>query len=111
MRPVFGRLRLIHSLSDSPRALYPQISVVHPHRAASTTAVQGNTLSMTITMDPYRPHLLPIVPGAEVGPDGTHQEEDWTHNIDLKEATALSLRVWGAEPLRVLVLYGSLRER
>ena len=66
---------------------------------------------MTTGPDFYRPHLLPIVPGAENGPEGPYEEPDWTRYVDLHEATSLSQKVWGDEPLRVLVLYGSLRQR
>lgn len=66
---------------------------------------------MTRDLDQYKPHLLPIVPGAEVGPDGPYQEDDWTADVDLERATSFSRSVWGVERLRVLVLYGSLRQR
>lgn len=59
----------------------------------------------------YEPFLLPVVPGAESGPDGPYIEDDWTEGLDLDTATAFSQSVWGKEKLRVLVLYGSLRER
>jgi arsenic resistance protein ArsH len=66
---------------------------------------------MTRDFDHYKPHLLPVVPGAETGPDGPYEEADWTANLDLSGATAFSQGVWGERKLRVLVLYGSLRER
>jgi hypothetical protein len=66
---------------------------------------------MTRDFDHYKPHLLPVVPGAEQGPDGPYTEPDWTQDIDLSGATTFSKGVWGEKKLRVLVLYGSLRER
>jgi hypothetical protein len=62
-------------------------------------------------VDEHKPFLLDVVPGAETGPDGPYQEEDWTRDVDLQGATTFSRGVWGEERLRVLVLYGSLRER
>jgi arsenic resistance protein ArsH len=59
----------------------------------------------------YKPHLLPVVPGAESGENGPYTEVDWTADLDLSGATTFSQGVWGDEKLRVLVLYGSLRER
>jgi hypothetical protein len=72
---------------------------------------QFRPLSMTRNLDEYKPHLLPIVPGAEVGPDGPHTEHDWTTDLDLEGATTFSKAVWGEKKLKVLVLYGSLRDR
>lgn len=75
-------------------------------RARLATAAMTN-----ITANQYEPFLLPVVPGAETGPNGPHVEEDWTADLDLNTATAFSRSVWGDHSLRVLVLYGSLRER
>jgi hypothetical protein len=63
------------------------------------------------TVDSYRPHLLPIIPGADHDANGPIIEDDWTADLELTQATALADKVFGTEPLRVLVLYGSLRHR
>jgi hypothetical protein len=63
------------------------------------------------SMDEYTPFLLDVIPGAETGPDGPCQEEDWTRDLDLQAATTFSNGVWGDKKLKVLVLYGSLRSR
>ena len=44
------------------------------------------------------------------GPDGNALQHDWVHQLELDSALELSRRL-GGPPLRVLVLYGSLRER
>ncbi len=44
------------------------------------------------------------------GPDGHALQHDWVHQLELDGALELSRRL-GGPPLRVLVLYGSLRER
>ena len=75
------------------------------------TATALRYYSMTRSFDHYKPHLLPVVPGAEQGPDGPYTEPDWTQDLDLSGATTFSEGVWGEKKLRVLVLYGSLRER
>ena len=62
-------------------------------------------------LDRYRQFLLPSVPGSEIGPSGPIQEVDWTANLDLSTASQLASAVFETNPLRVLVLYGSLRER
>jgi hypothetical protein len=68
-------------------------------------------MTRELIQDHYKPHLLPIVPGAEMGPDGPRTEPDWTAELDLQGATTFSRGVWGDKKLQVLVLYGSLRER
>lgn len=57
----------------------------------------------------YQPHRLSVVPGSEVGSE--HAEEDWTASLDLSRAVAAARASFGPAPLRVLVLYGSLRQR
>ncbi len=57
-----------------------------PHSAASVA--------------PYNPYSL----------EGQAAQDDWVQHLELDEARALGQRC-GCEPLRVLVLYGSLRER
>lgn len=64
-----------------------------------------------MTVDAYKPFLLSPIPGAEVDTDGsTIVEPDWTAELELDTVKALAeSREDG--PLRVLVLYGSLRHR
>lgn len=69
----------------------------------------------------YRPFLLSPIPGAETKPQQPssdhsekHEEPDWTLEAveDLEAARVLGESVFGRQGgLRVLVLYGSLRER
>lgn len=81
------------------------------------------TFSLAHTSDDlghYRPFLLSPVPGAErVSPDSDERavEVDWTEDAadDLADARALGEAVFGRREegrgLKVLVLYGSMRER
>lgn len=55
----------------------------------------------------YRPFLLPTSSSTDTLGDS----EDWTATVDLDRATSFAASVFGQEPLRVLILYGSLRER
>ena len=54
--------------------------------------------------DGYKPFLAGLDTAA------TPQESDWTRSLDLAGATSFSRGVWGEDQLRVLVLYGSLRQ-
>ncbi|RSH91009.1 hypothetical protein EHS25_010185 [Saitozyma podzolica] len=60
----------------------------------------------------YTPFLLSPVPGAELR-DGVPavDESDWTSELDLSTATEFSRAALRDRKLKVLVLYGSLRER
>jgi hypothetical protein len=89
------------------RTSYRRLAPPALHQLRFCSSIAG----MTTGPGHYRPHLLSVVPGAEQGPNGPYVEMDWTEDIDLEAATSLSKRVWGDEPLRVLVLYGSLRQR
>ena len=92
--------------------LIPFLPLINlPRASLHSTLHQARQYSMTRDFDHYKPHLLPIVPGAETGPDGPYEEADWTTDLDLSGATTFSQGVWGERKLRVLVLYGSLRER
>lgn len=63
-----------------------------------------------MTVDPYKPFLLSPVPGAESDANGPITEPDWTKSLELE--TVKSFLQCCPEPhLKVLVLYGSLRER
>ena len=64
---------------------------------------------MTIPSSDYQPFLRSPVPGAELKDGVLAVEEDWTETVELETATELT-RTAGRR-LRVLVLYGSLRER
>lgn len=93
------------------------LSALATHRAMTQTAAFSS--SAAIETSTYRPFLLSPIPGAESKPssDGTsgkHEEPDWTLEAveDLEAARALGNAVFGQQGgLRVLVLYGSLRER
>ena len=92
--------------------LIPFLPLINlPRASLNSSLLHTRPYSMTRDFDHYKPHLLPIVPGAEIEPDGPHEELDWTQNLDLSSATTFSEGVWGEKKLRVLVLYGSLRER
>lgn len=62
----------------------------------------------------YKPFLLDPVPGAELRADGSiHREDrDWVSELELDEVSRLTdLASSQGQPPRILVLYGSLRER
>jgi len=61
----------------------------------------------------YQPFLLDVVPGAERTAEGRLAvEPDWTEHLELDSTKRLVRDVMGTQrQLRVLVLYGSLRER
>jgi hypothetical protein len=61
----------------------------------------------------YQPFLLDVVPGAEMTADGERAvESDWTQHLELDAAKQLVCDTMGPHRrLKVLVLYGSLRER
>jgi hypothetical protein len=60
----------------------------------------------------YQPFLLDVVPGAETTADGERAvEPDWTQHLELDAAKQLVRDTMPNRRLKVLVLYGSLRER
>jgi hypothetical protein len=63
----------------------------------------------------YQPFLQSPVPGAEKGSDGKYvvDEEDWVQALELDEVKRMTSRLaeQGGRRVKVLVLYGSLRER
>jgi hypothetical protein len=63
--------------------------------------------------NPYEPFLLSPIPGAERNAEGElHESEDWTADLVLETARQFAETGAGSGGrLRVLVLYGSLRER
>jgi arsenic resistance protein ArsH len=61
-------------------------------------------------LDGYKPYLWDVIPGAEAGDEGPRTEPDWTTSLDLDEVRSI-LRESKHPDLKVLVLYGSLRER
>jgi hypothetical protein len=66
-----------------------------------------------MTISPYEPFLLSPIPGAERDSTGELAiGEDWTAELELETAQAFAAaRSREGGRLRVLVLYGSLRER
>lgn len=67
--------------------------------------------SIAMSTDPYKVYTLSPIPGAETLPDGSKavDAEDWVEQLDLKAVTKMhSAR---NKRIKVLVLYGSLRER
>lgn len=88
----------------------------HPHfasfsSAASTSRAHPESSEMSIS--PYEPFLLSPIPGAERDSTGELAVgEDWTAELELETAQAFAAaRSKEGGRLRVLVLYGSLRER
>jgi hypothetical protein len=60
----------------------------------------------------YQPFLLSPIPGAElVSGVPAVDQSDWTSQLDLGTAIDFSKQVWGDHALKIMVLYGSLRER
>lgn len=67
-------------------------------------------MAIQFDTDAYRPFLLNEIPGAELNDNGQPATEpDWTKDLELTTTTELARQAEGR--LKVLVLYGSLRER
>lgn len=65
-----------------------------------------------VDLNPYKPFLSSPVPGAEAAEDGEFAtSEDWTQALELDRTRALARAGLEGRALKVLVLYGSLRER
>ena len=77
---------------------------------SSYSAYQAGTkMTLTGTDSKYQPHLLSVVPGSVQGLEISN--EDWTASLDLQRTIDTAQTSLGSTSLRVLVLYGSLRER
>lgn len=60
----------------------------------------------------YQPFLLSPIPGAENDGNSLAVSEDWTADLDLDRAKEFAVNNTGTKGrLRILVLYGSLRQR
>jgi hypothetical protein len=62
----------------------------------------------------HKPFLLDPIPGAELYADGTSHREtrDWVSELELEEVSRLTqLASSQGQAPRILILYGSLRER
>lgn len=61
----------------------------------------------------YRPFLLSPIPGAERGKDGTLavDEGDWVRDLELDGVKQMARSLPDGRRVKILVLYGSLRER
>jgi hypothetical protein len=66
---------------------------------------------MALSTDPYKVYTVSPIPGAETLPDGSKavDAEDWVKELDLEAVTKMHQA--SNEKVKVLVLYGSLRER
>lgn len=66
---------------------------------------------MAMSTDPYKVYAVSPIPGAETLPDGTKAVDavDWVTDLDLEAVTKMHQA--RNEKIKVLVLYGSLRER
>jgi hypothetical protein len=64
-----------------------------------------------MSLNPHKAYSLSPIPGAETLADGTKavDAEDWVERLELEAVSALHRQ--RDEKLKVLVLYGSLRER
>lgn len=67
--------------------------------------------NMAMSTDPYKVYTVSPIPGAETLPDGTKAVDagDWVKDLDLEAVT--KMHQTRNEKIKVLVLYGSLRER
>jgi hypothetical protein len=80
---------------------------------ARNLAQQSNSMAILTNDKAYQPFLLDVIPGAECTADGQPAvEPDWTEHLELGSTKELARRSLGVQRrLKVLVLYGSLRER
>lgn len=67
--------------------------------------------SMATTNDSYKIYRASPIPGAETLPDGSKAVDavDWVQDLDLEAVT--KMHEARNEKIKILVLYGSLRER
>jgi hypothetical protein len=82
---------------------------------AQTRTIMSTASYPAISTDEstYRPFLLSPIPGAEKNADGVPavDKEDWVSELELDAVKKLAAGVEGGRKLKLLVLYGSLRER
>ena len=100
----------------TPRPLLassPHPSLLTPRRIMTDTQTQYPNISTDETV--YQTFLQSPIPGAEKGPDGEYMvdQEDWVQGLELDEVKGMTSRLaeQGGRRVKVLVLYGSLRER
>ena len=84
-----------------------------PRNTLRSLAQQANSMAILTNDKAYQPFLLDVIPGAERTADGQPVvEPDWTEHLELGSTKELARRSLGVQRrLKVLVLYGSLRER
>lgn len=109
-------MSIVRTLTRSTHSRFPIFR--HPSgetRSSPYRPVLHKTIpSMAISNDErvYQPFLLDPVPGAEVTAKGERAiEHDWTADCDLETAKRTAETLLGERRIKVLVLYGSLRER
>ncbi len=105
--------RLVNSLA---KPTHSHIPIPAAHRATSLRTifhhVKHNNMAIQPDTEVYRPFLLSPVPGAEQDISGVPAvEPDWTTELELDTTKALAGSLRNGKRLKVLVLYGSLRER
>ena len=100
----------------TPRPLLassPHPSLLTPRRIMTNTQTQYPNISTDETE--YQTFLQSPIPGAEKGPDGEYvvDQEDWVQGLELDEVKGMTSRLaeQGGRRVKVLVLYGSLRQR
>jgi hypothetical protein len=61
----------------------------------------------------YQPFLLSPIPGAEKTPDGelAVDRDDWVQGLELDHVKEMVKSVPESRRVKILILYGSLRER
>jgi hypothetical protein len=61
----------------------------------------------------YQPFLLSPIPGAEKTPDGelAVDKEDWVQGLELDHVKEMVKSVPEGRRVKILIMYGSLRER
>ena len=85
-----------------------------PHNSlAPNLAKHSNSMAILTNNKAYQTFLLDVIPGAERTAGGQPTvEPDWTVHLELETTKELARRSLGVQRrLKVLVLYGSLRER
>lgn len=87
-------------------AVFRSMSILSTYPVARpTTTALVSSLPLEDVEQLYRPFLLPPLPF-----DADASQRDWVDDLELDDAMNLATRSADG-PVRVLVLYGSLRER
>jgi len=112
---VFSRQNLARSIQQRRqlgRPALPQSSTRTTVRRSIMTSVNPFP-AIAEDDEVYRPFLKSPIPGAERGPDGelAVDKEDWVQGLELDETKRMVQTLPEGRRVKILILYGSLRER